>query len=61
MIKNLFAIQETWVQFLGLEDPTGRRKWLPIPVFLPGKSYGQRSQATVHGVAKSRREQRTQR
>ena len=20
-----------------------RRKWLPIPVFLPGKSYGQRS------------------
>ena len=30
-----------------------RRKWQPTPVFLPGKSYGQRSQwATVHGVSK---------
>ena len=32
-----------------------RRKWHPTPVFLPGKSHGQRSLAgTVHGVAKSR-------
>ena len=32
-----------------------RRKWQPAPVFLPGKSHGQRSlvQATVHGVAKN--------
>ena len=31
-----------------------RRKWLPVPVFLPGKSHGQRSWwATVHGVTKS--------
>ena len=31
-----------------------RRKWQPIPVFLPGKSHGQRSLAdTVHGVAQS--------
>ena len=31
-----------------------RRKWQPIPVFLPGKSHRQRSLAgTVHGVAKS--------
>ena len=32
-----------------------RRKWQPTPVFLPGKSHGQRSLAgyTVHGVAKS--------
>ena len=30
-----------------------RRKWQPTPVFLLGKSYGQRSlEATVHGVAK---------
>ena len=30
------------------------RKWQPTPVFLPGKSQGQRSlAATVHGVAKS--------
>ena len=29
------------------------RKWEPIPVFLPRKSFGQRSQgATVHGMAK---------
>ena len=30
-----------------------RRKWLPIPVFLPGKSYGQRSLVScIHGVPK---------
>ena len=30
-----------------------RRKWQPAPVFLPGKSQGQRSWwATVHGVSK---------
>ena len=38
---------------LGSGRRPGRRKWLPIPVFLPGKSYGQRSQATVHGVSES--------
>ena len=35
-------MQETWVQSLGWGDPW-RRKWQPIPVVLPGKSYGQRS------------------
>ena len=31
-----------------------RKKWQPTPVFLPGKSHGQRSlAATVYGVAKS--------
>ena len=35
-------IKESWVQFLGGEDPW-RRKRQPTPVFLPGKSYGQRS------------------
>ena len=29
-----------------------RKKWQPIPVFLPGKAQGP-WQATVHGVAKS--------
>ena len=30
-----------------------RRKWQPTPVFLPGKSYGQRSLvARIHGVTK---------
>ena len=31
-----------------------RRKWQPTPVFLPGKSHGQRRLVgTVHGVTKS--------
>ena len=30
---------------------TWRRKWQPTPVFLPGKSHGQKR--LVHGVAKS--------
>ena len=43
-------MQETWVQSLGPEDPW-RRKWLPTPVFLPGKFHGQRSLvATDHRV-----------
>ena len=44
MIKSLPAVQETWVQSLGQEDPW-RRKWLPIPVFLPGEFYGHKSLA----------------
>ena len=35
MVKNLPAIQETWVQSLDQEDPW-RRKWQPTPVFMPG-------------------------
>ena len=35
-------MQETWVQFLGQEDPL-RREWPPAPVFLPGEFHGQRS------------------
>ena len=37
-------MQKTWVWSLGWEDPW-RRKWQPTPVFLPGKSHGQRSLA----------------
>ena len=39
----------------GLEKILWRRKWQPTPVFLPGKSHGQRSLASyiVHGVAES--------
>ena len=36
-VKNLPALQETWVQSLGWEDPL-RRAWQPTPVFLPGDS-----------------------
>ena len=35
---------ETLVQSLGWEYPL-EREWLPTPVFLPGESHGQRSQA----------------
>ena len=42
MVKNLPAMQETWVPSLGREDPE-RRKWQPTPVFLAGESQGQRS------------------
>ena len=51
MINNLLAMWEIRIQFLGQEDPW-RREWPPTPVFLPGESHGQRSLATVHGVAK---------
>ena len=42
MVQNLPAMQETRVQSLGQEDPL-ERKWQPTPVFLLGKSHGQRS------------------
>ena len=49
--------QETQVPSLGQEDPPGRERQL-TPVFLPGKSYEQRSLgpgvSTVHRVKKSR-------
>ena len=44
MIKNLPAMQETWVQSLGQEDLL-EREWLPIPVFLPGELHRQGSLA----------------
>ena len=44
MVKNLPAMQETWIQSLGWKDPW-RRKWQPTPVFLPGEFHGQRSLA----------------
>ena len=42
MVKNPPAMWETWVWSLGWEDPL-EKKWQPTPVFLPGKSHGQRS------------------
>ena len=43
-INNLPAMQETWVQSLGQEDPL-EEVWQPTSVFLPGKSHGERSLA----------------
>ena len=42
MVKNLPAMEEIWVQFLGWEDPR-RREWQPTSAFLPGEFHGQRS------------------
>ena len=41
VVKNLLVMRETWVQSLSWEDPL--EKGIPTPVFLPGKSHGQRS------------------
>ena len=40
-VKNLPAMQETWVRYMGQEDPW-RKEWQPTPVFLP-EFHGQRS------------------
>ena len=39
LVKNLPALQETWVQSLGWENPLGKAR-LPTPVFLPGEFHG---------------------
>jgi len=41
-VKNLPAVQETEIQFLGWED-FWRRKRLLTPIILPGEFHGQRS------------------
>ena len=45
LVKNPPALQETWVQSLGWEDPLGRRDKLPTPLFLAfsGGSAGKES------------------
>ena len=40
LVKNPPAMQETWVQSLGWEDPLGEGKWPPTPVFWPGEFHG---------------------
>ena len=47
-VKNVPAMQETWVQSL-VGKILWRRAWLPTPVFLPGESPWTES----YGVAKS--------
>ena len=39
LVKNLPAMQETWVQSLSQGDPR-RRACQSTPVFLPGESHG---------------------
>jgi len=53
MVKSLLAMWETWVRFLGWEDSL-EKEMATTPVFLPGKSHGQRTwRATVLGVTQS--------
>ena len=52
VVKNLPAMQETQVPSLVGKVPW-ITKWQPTPVFLPGKSSGQRSLTIVHGVEES--------
>ena len=43
MVKNLPAMQETWVQSLGWEDPLEKRMATHLAtIFLPGETHGQR-------------------
>ena len=44
LVKNVPALQETWVRSLGWENPW-RRERLPTPVFWPGEFHGQRNLA----------------
>ena len=41
MVKNLPAMQETWVRSLGREDPLEKERLL-TPVFWPGEFHRQR-------------------
>ena len=52
-VKNLPAIQETWVQFLGQEDSPGKGKSIPLQ-YSCLKNPMERGawQATLHGVAR---------
>ena len=38
MVKNLLAMQETWVRSIGSEDSL-EKGMVPTPVFLPGESH----------------------
>ena len=53
-VKNLPAMQEIWVQFLGQEDPL--EKEIAIhSIFFPGQFHGQRKLAGyVHGLTRVR-------
>ena len=54
MVKNLPAVQETWVRFLGWEDPLdeGKETYTNSLAWRIPMNRGA-WQATVHGVAKS--------
>ena len=52
MVKNMLAMQETWLRSLGGEDPLEKRTENHSGL-LAWRIHGQRSLAIVHGIAKS--------
>ena len=46
LVKNPPAMQKTWVQSLGWEEPLEKGKRLPTPVLWPGKFHGKESDMT---------------
>ena len=52
-VNNPLVYQKIQVWSLGWEDPK-RRKWQPTPIFLPGKSHGQRSLAGLQSMGMQR-------
>ena len=54
MVKNLPAMQETWVQSLGGEDPLEKGIATHFSILVWRISSMDRGQATVHGVTQSR-------
>ena len=54
-VKNLPASAGDVDSTLGSGRSPWKRKWQPIPIFLPGKFHGQRTwQATVQGLKRVR-------
>ena len=54
-VKNPLAMQETWVQSLGWEDPLEKGMGYPLQYFCLENSMDRGAwQAIVHGVAKRR-------
>ena len=54
MVKNLPAVQETWVRSLGREDPW-RREWHPLRCSCPeSPTDGGACWAAAHGVLRVR-------
>ena len=55
LVKNLLAMQETWVQSLGWEEPPGEGSSNPLQYSCLENPMDRGAwRATVHGVAKSR-------
>ena len=57
LVKNLCAMQETWVCFLGWEDSPGEENGNPLQYSSLEDPMGRGAwQATVHGVARVRQD-----